>query len=125
MSRMSRRERKNIEKSVGREEPPTKRSAFLSPEMMRGATLAGVAVLIFLNFMNWEQTRRVQRSLSQFETNLTQLSAKVDQAAARPAAAPAKQGPDPSRVYMVKTDGAPFKGPQNAPITIAEFSEFQ
>jgi protein-disulfide isomerase len=47
----------------------------------------------------------------------------VDQVASR-AAAPAR-GPDPNRVYTLKTAGAPFKGPESAPVTIAEFSDFQ
>jgi hypothetical protein len=51
------------------------------------------------------------------------MSAKVD-LAARPAA-PRQTGPDPNKVYPVKIDGAPFEGPKEAPVTIAEFSDFQ
>jgi len=59
--------------------------------------------------------------LQQIETRMTQISAKLDQRA--PAARPS--GPDPNRVYTVKYDGAPSKGPAAAPVTIAEFSDFQ
>jgi hypothetical protein len=101
------------------------RPPFLSPGTVRLATLTGVAVLIFMGYMDWDETRRLQRGLNerlnQIETRLTQLSAKVD-AGARPAA---QRGPDPNRVYTVKTDGAPYKGPKNAAVTIAEFSDFQ
>jgi protein-disulfide isomerase len=43
------------------------------------------------------------------------------------AAAPAKprRGPDPSKVYKVKTEGSPIQGPKTAKVTIAEFSDFQ
>jgi hypothetical protein len=43
-------------------------------------------------------------------------------------AAPATRaggGPDPDRVYAIKTDGAPVAGPLAAAVTIAEFSDFQ
>ena len=32
---------------------------------------------------------------------------------------------DPNRIYTVKLGDAPGKGPSTAPITIAEFSDFQ
>ena len=103
--------------------PPPAASAAFVPGLMAGATLAGVAVLILLGYMNWQQTREVQKSLDdrlgKVETGLADL-AKV-----RPAAAPAGRGPDPDRVYTEKTDGAPTKGPAGAPITIAEISDFQ
>jgi len=102
---------------------PAAPSAAFVPGLMAGATLAGVAVLILLGYMNWQETREVQKSLNdrlgQMETRLADL------AKAGPAAAPARRGPDPDRVYTVKTDGAPIKGPAGAPVTIAELSDFQ
>ena len=93
------------------------------PGIVSGATLAGVAVLVLLSYMNWQETREVQRTV---EARLTQMDERLVALSNRaPAAAPAQRGPDPNRVYSVKTDGAPVKGPQGAPVTIAEFSDFQ
>ena len=103
--------------------PPPAASAAYVPGLMAGVNLAGIVVLILLGYMNWQETREVQKSLDdRLEKVETRLA---DLAKARPAAAPAGRGPDPDRVYTVKTDGAPTKGPAGAPITIAEISDFQ
>jgi protein-disulfide isomerase len=89
-------------------------------------TLAGLAVVLFVGTQNWMETRKIQTALTdrltQLDTKLTALSTKVDQGA-RPAQAP--RGPDPNKVYNVRLDNAPFEGPKNAPVVIAEFSDFQ
>src|SRR5207247_2272455 len=104
--------------------PPATRASFFSVEMMLGATVAGIAVLVFLAFTTWDQMRQLQNSLDtrlpQLENRLAQLSTKVDQVASR-APAGGNQGLDPSRIYTVKMEGAPVRGPKNAPVTIAEF----
>ena len=89
------------------------------------ATLGGVIALLVISFANWRDTERIESTLGtrlgQIETRLAQVSDKVGQAAAaRPA-----RGPDPSRVDTVNAAGAPAKGPASAPVTIAEFSDFQ
>ena len=108
--------------------PPAARALFFSVEMMLGAVVAGIAVLVFLAFTTWDQMRQLQNSLDgrlpQIENRLAQLSTKVDQVASRAPAA-ANQGPDPSRIYTIKTAGMPVRGPASAPVTIAEFSDFQ
>lgn len=90
-------------------------------------TFLAAGVLIFLSAMTWAQTRRIQSSLDerlgQLQSTIAQLSSKVEAGAGR--AAQPRQGPDPNRVYTIKTSGAPAEGPETAPITIAEFSEFQ
>jgi hypothetical protein len=103
-------------------EGPAAPSAVFVSGLMAGANLAGVAVLILLGYMNWQETRAVQKSL---DDRLDKVETRLaDLAKARPAAAP-RQGPDPDRVYSVKTDGAPIQGPAGAAVTIAELSDFQ
>jgi protein-disulfide isomerase len=71
------------------------------------ATLVCVVVMLTTSFWNlWNLNRRISA-----------IEAVV--AEARPA------GPDPGRIYTVNTEGAPTKGPDNAPVTIVEFSDFQ
>jgi hypothetical protein len=84
------------------------------------AILVGIVALVIIAGMNLYETRRQRTELNE---RIAQL---VTTAGTKPTPAPPRQtGPDPEKVYTVKTDGAPFKGPSGAPITIAEFSEFQ
>jgi hypothetical protein len=91
------------------------------------ATLVGLALVVVVGFTDYNATMKLQTTvnerLQQVENKINLMSAKVD-LAARPA--PARQnGPDPNKVYAVKIDGAPYEGPKEAPVTIAEFSDFQ
>ena len=123
MSKIARQYRDNLERMA----PPAATSWSVSPGTMLGAIAVGVYALILVSLLNWQLSRQTQGNLedqlARIENRLAQLPTKADQASAR--AAPAQRGPDPNRVYTVKTDGAPFKGASNAPITIAEFSDYQ
>ena len=123
MSKTARHYRDNNEPVV----PSMERSWSLSPGSMLGAIGVGVGLLLVLGFLNWQLLRQNQANVSdrlaQIENRLAQLSTKVEQAGTR--AGPTTRGPDPNRIYTIKTDGAPVKGPMDAPITIAEFSDYQ
>lgn len=72
-----------------------------------------------------EEIRTQQREIL---ARLKALDEKVDKlAAARPPARGANRatGPDASRAYNLPVGKSPIKGPENAPITIVEFSDYQ
>jgi protein-disulfide isomerase len=83
-------------------------------------------VALGLGFVAWTDGRKIKddtaRRLVDIDQRLVQLQTQVANAAkARPAP---QQGPDPNKVYTVRTDG-PTKGSPTAPIVIAEFSDYQ
>ena len=92
------------------------------------ATLVGVMALLMISFSNWREIDRIEKSLDermgQIETRIGQVADKMDNLPTR-AAQPARRGPDPNRVYQIKTAGSPARGPTRAAVTIAEFSDFQ
>ncbi len=89
--------------------------------------VAGIVILIVLAAIGWHEARRLrtdlQDRLGQIDSRVTQLQGRLEDIAK--AAVPPRRGPDPNRVYSVRTDGAPSVGPATAPIVIAEFSDFQ
>jgi hypothetical protein len=96
---------------------------------MELVTVGGLVALLMISFSNWRMIDRIEASmddkLGKIETRLATVSEKVDNVATARAAPAPSQGPDPNKVYTVKTEGAPSKGPANAAVTIAEFSDFQ
>jgi len=90
-------------------------------DIIRLGTLIGIAVLIAIAGMNLYETRQQRKDLNE---RITQLAAAIN---SKPSGnSPARpSGPDPERVYTIKTDSAPSDGLKSAPITIVEISEFQ
>jgi len=85
------------------------------------ATLAGVVVLLMISFSNMRDIGRLDQGVGKLEGQMAQVAARPAQAAPAPA-----RGPDPERVYAIKVaSNAPARGPAGAPVTIAEFSDFQ
>ena len=90
------------------------------------ATLAGVVGLLMISFSNLRAIDGIKDEIDEIEDKVTQAAKVQVQAQAAPATPPAKpRGPDPEKAYEIKLAGSPTKGPANAPVTIAEFSDFQ
>jgi hypothetical protein len=112
----------------GRRDPdPPRRPSGGATGVVEVLTLIGVAVAVLLSALSWSRTSTLQKSiderLGQLAAGMNQLGGKLD-AAAKGQQAP-RQGPDPNKVYTIRTAGAPAEGPETAPVTIAEFSDFQ
>jgi protein-disulfide isomerase len=107
--------------------PVIERPSRISAATFRATTLAGMAVLVAITGMNLYETRQQQialnERLNQIDSRVTALGTKIETGAKVAQQRP--QGPDPDKVYTVKTDGAPFVGPKSAPVTIVEFSDYQ
>ncbi len=90
-------------------------------------TLGGIGVLLAMTYSSSREISQINDGLDgrlkKIETRISQLADKVDKLPAQ--AQRSRRGPDPNKVYRIKTAGSPAKGPPNAPVTIAEFSDFQ
>lgn len=89
-------------------------------------TISALATLSLASCGDDKYLGELKEQQRQILAKLTALDEKIDKAASRAAAAPARQtGPDPARAYSLPVGNSPVKGPEDAPITIVEFSDYQ
>ena len=117
--------KKNRERRVGEAGAASSESGDGGGMNWLPAILAVVA--LGFGFMAWTDAKRFRddlgKRLAELDSRVIQVQKDVANAAkARP---PAQQGPDPNKVYTVRTEGSPAKGNPTAPIVIAEFSDYQ
>ena len=93
------------------------------------ATLIGVGLLVAMNAKMLTDTGSFKQSVNGLNERIDGVNNRIvalgNEVRSRAAAPPPSRGPDPTKVYPIKTDGAPSEGPASAPIVIAEFSDFQ
>lgn len=102
--------------------PPSGRRDFDPVSLV---TLAAVIGILMISFTSMRDVDRMDRVLGE---RIGKLESEVAQIGTRPAqnAAAPQSGPDPNRAYPIKiASDAPAKGRPSAPVTIAEFSDFQ
>jgi len=88
-----------------------------------GTVSIGVLAVLAACNGNNEDFREIRDGQRMIMAKLSDLEKKVEQVSARAAAAP--QQADPNRVYNIPVGNSPFKGPADAPVMLAEFSDFQ
>ena len=108
-----------VDKDMEREPRP---GIWTSPEGFRFWTLIGIVALIVIAGFNVYELRRRQTDL---DRQVRQLANATGVRLVNSRSSSTTAGPDPTRIYAVRTQGAPFLGPEKAPIRIAEFSDFQ
>jgi hypothetical protein len=117
---------KRLRESRDTETPMPGKGGPQNPSLPGWILLLGMGLVIAVTVVNYQATRDLRKTLDsrlvQVDQRIGQMATKLDTVAS---AAPRRSGPDPARVYAVKTEAAPAKGPADAPVTIAEFSDFQ
>lgn len=89
--------------------------------------LVGLGILLLMGGWSLAEVRSIKKDLGEkiasLDTKVAALQTKMDAAARN--TQPPRRGPDPDKVYTIKTAGSPAKGHAGAVVTIAEFSDFQ
>jgi len=99
-----------------------------SAEAITLITLVVLVGALLLASASWQKIGFIESSLEdrlgRLESQVARVVESTATAAAQPRQPP-RRGPDPDRVYEIQTAEAPVKGLASAPITIAEFSDYQ
>ena len=109
----------DVEQKAEAQPPPTPPPPGMRVDPLAVATLVGVVAVLVISFASWRDVSRLDDRVRGLEERM----GRVGSAAAPSRAVPRR--PDPDRVYAVDTEGSPSRGKASAPVTIAEFSDFQ
>ncbi|HKP69689.1 MAG TPA: thioredoxin domain-containing protein [Pyrinomonadaceae bacterium] len=82
-----------------------------------------IALVMFLILVNIAVLYITNSRITDLEKRVAQVS--LDAKAAKSGPAPRPGAPNPGQTYTVDTQDAPFTGPESAPITIVEASDFE
>jgi len=72
-----------------------------------------------------EDITELRNQQRQILAKLDAIEKKLEQGAGRQQPPQQPTGPDPAKVYELPVGKSPIKGPENAPVTIVEFSDYQ
>jgi protein-disulfide isomerase len=75
-----------------------------------------------------QDVNEIREQQKQILAKLGEIEKAIEQAATRIAPQPQPQrpsGPDPANAYELAVGASPVKGPQSAPVTVIEFSDYQ
>ncbi len=83
---------------------------------------------LVLGGLGFQKARALEEKMTALDGKMIAMAQGMQQIAQQAQQAQQGQqrrGPDPNKVYPVNTSGSPVRGVNSAPITIAEFSDFQ
>jgi protein-disulfide isomerase len=72
-----------------------------------------------------DQQKQILAKLGEIEKAIIQAGDKIAARAQQPQQAQQPSGPNADTAYELPVGASPIKGPQNAPVTITEFSDYQ